>query len=81
MALEEFLGLQAPFQNAQEALALVGVDGSLRPDISARMTVNDTTTRIESIGMVYGAKRKISLIVRKRTGRPAILERTEEVIP
>ncbi len=71
----------APFQSAQDALALVGVDGSLRPDIAGRMTVNDTTTRIESIGSVQGAKRKISLIVRNRTGRPAVLERTEEVIP
>lgn len=71
----------APFQSAQDALALIGVDASLRPDIAGRMTVNDTTTRIESIGSVQGARRKISLIVRNRTGRPAVLERTEEVVP
>ncbi|BCX50042.1 general secretion pathway protein GspK [Haloferula helveola] len=70
-----------PFQNAQEALALIGVDGSLRGDISARFSVNETTTRIESIGSAPGAKRKITLVVRNRTGQPAILERTEEVIP
>jgi general secretion pathway protein K len=71
----------APFQSVEQALALLGVDGSLRPEISARMTVNDTTTRLESIGSVAGAKRKITVIVRNRTGRPAVLERTEEVMP
>jgi general secretion pathway protein K len=71
----------APFQSVEQALALLGVDGSLRPEISARMTVNDTTTRLESIGSVAGAKRKITVIGRNRTGRPAVLERTEEVMP
>ena len=70
-----------PFQAVEQALALLGVDGTLRPEVAARMTVNDTTTRIESIGMVEGAKRKITVIVRNRTGRPAVLERTEEVVP
>lgn len=70
-----------PFQNLQEAISLLGVDTELRPDISARMTVNDTTTRIESTGTVAGARRKIVVIVRNRTGRPAVLERTEEVMP
>lgn len=70
-----------PFQSAAEALALLGVDGTLRPELSARMTVNDTTTRLESIGSVAGARRKVTVIVRNRTGRPAVLERTEEVMP
>ena len=70
-----------PFQSAAEALALLGVDGTLRPELSAGMTVNDTTTRLESIGSVAGARRKITVIVRNRTGRPAVLERTEEVMP
>jgi hypothetical protein len=59
----------------------LGVDGTLRPDIVSRFSVNDTTTRIESIGTSPGARRKITLVVRNRTGQPAILERTEEVIP
>lgn len=71
----------APFQSVEQALALLGVDGTLRPEVSARMTVNDTTTRLESIGSVSGARRKITVIVRNRTGRPAVLERTEEVMP
>ena len=71
----------APFQSVEQALALLGVDGSLRPEVSARMTVNDTTTRLESIGSVAGARRKITVIVRNRTGRPAVLDRTEEVLP
>ncbi|MCU0794700.1 MAG: general secretion pathway protein GspK [Akkermansiaceae bacterium] len=70
-----------PFQSTEEALALLGVEGSLRPDIAARFGVNETTTRIESIGTTAGARRKITVIVRNRTGQPAVLERTEEVIP
>jgi type II secretory pathway component PulK len=70
-----------PFQSAQDALALLGVDGSLRPDIVSRFGVNETTTRIESIGITAGARRKITLIVQNRTGRPTVLHRTEEVLP
>jgi hypothetical protein len=71
----------ALFRSAQDALAIIGVDGSLRPDLLNRFTVNDTTTRIESTGITPGATRRITLILRNRTGQPAILERTEEVIP
>ncbi len=70
-----------PFQNAAAALDLLGIDANGRPDIAKRFTVNDTTTRIESIGFAEGAKRKITAIVRNRTGKPALLERTEEIIP
>ena len=70
-----------PFQNAAAALDLLGIDVEGRPDIAGRFTVNDATTRIESIGYAEGAKRKINVIVRNRTGRPALLERTEEIIP
>lgn len=71
----------APFRDAAAALDLLGVDANGRPDIGRRFTVNDVTTRIESIGHADGAKRKITVIVRNRTGRPALLERTEEIIP
>jgi general secretion pathway protein K len=70
-----------PFENAAAALALLGIDTNGRPDIAARFTVNDATTRIESIGRTVGASRKITVIVRNRTGKPALLERTEEIIP
>jgi type II secretory pathway component PulK len=70
-----------PFQNAAAALDLLGSDINGRPDIVRRFTVNDVTTRIESIGQAMGAKRKITVIVRNRTGKPALLERTEEIIP
>lgn len=70
-----------PFQNAAAALDLLGIDTNSRPDIAKRFTVNDQTTRIESIGTAEGAKHKITVIVRNRTGRPALLERTEEIIP
>jgi type II secretory pathway component PulK len=71
----------APFQNAAAALDLLGIDTNARPDLARRFTVNDATTRIESIGQAAGAKRKIIAIVRNRTGKPALLERTEEIIP
>jgi general secretion pathway protein K len=71
----------APFANAPAALALLGISATDRPDIAKRFTVNDTTTRIESTGHAEGAKRKINVIVRNRTGKPALLERTEEIIP
>jgi general secretion pathway protein K len=70
-----------PFGSTTDALALVGVDVNTRPNIAARVMVNDATQRLESIGTVAGAQRKIVVIVRNRTGRPAVLERTEEVIP
>jgi general secretion pathway protein K len=70
-----------PFENAAQALALVGVSAEARPDIAARFMVNDTTIRIESTGYSPGAKRRINVIVRNRTGQPALLERTEEIIP
>lgn len=70
-----------PFQNAAAALDLLGLDINARPDIANRFTVNDATTRIESIGQAEGAKRRITVIVRNRTGKPALLERTEEIIP
>jgi len=70
-----------PFQNAAAALDLLGIDANDRPDLAQRFIVNDATTRIESIGQADGAKRKITVIVRNRTGKPALLERTEEIIP
>jgi len=70
-----------PFQNAAAALDLLGIDTEGRPDLARRFTANDQTTRIESIGYAEGSKRKINVIVRNRTGKPALLERTEEIIP
>jgi general secretion pathway protein K len=70
-----------PFQDVNAALALVGLNSDARPDLAQRVTVNDTTTRIQSTGYSGGSKRRINVIVRNRTGRPALLERTEEIIP
>ena len=41
---------------------------------------NDPTARLESVGWAGDIKRRIVLILRNRTGRPAILERREEVV-
>ena len=62
------------------ALALAGVDAQ-DPKMLKRFSAKDETMRIESIGYAEGAKRKITVIVANRTGRPALLERTEEIIP
>ena len=71
----------APFPNAAPALDLLGIDTQGRPDLAKRFAANDATTRIESIGSAEGAKRKITVIVKNRTGKPALVERTEEIIP
>ncbi|MES2474880.1 MAG: hypothetical protein V4640_03795 [Verrucomicrobiota bacterium] len=70
-----------PYQNAAAALDQLGIDTAAREDIAKRFTANDATTRIESIGTAEGARTKITVIVANRTGRPALLERTEEIIP
>ena len=70
-----------PFTDVNAALDLLGLDINSRPDLAQRFTVNDTTTRIESTGFAGSAKRRISVIVRNRTGKPALLERFEEIIP
>lgn len=70
-----------PFRNVVEALSLLGIDPQARPDLARRFTVNDSTTRIESTGYAEGAKKRISVILRNRTGRPALLDRTEETLP
>lgn len=71
----------APFQNAAPALDLLGIDVNGRPDLAGRFSANDVTFRIESIGYSAGSKRKIKIILRNRTGKPVLLERTEEIIP
>lgn len=71
----------ARFQNLEEVLAILGVPEMMKPIVSPRLTVNDSTTRIESIGRAGAARQRVTLIVRNRTGRPAILEKFEEPIP
>ena len=70
-----------PFTDVNAALDLLGLNTSLSPQLAQRFTVNDTTTRIESVGTADNAKRRITAIVRNRSGNPALLERFEEIIP
>lgn len=51
------------------------------PVVTPRLAANDGTVRIESVGRSGATKRKIVLVVRNRAGRPAILQKTEEVEP
>lgn len=71
----------APFADVNAALDLMGLNTNMAPQLAGRLTVNDTTTRIESTGYTEGAKRRITVIVRNRSGNPALLERTEDIIP
>ncbi len=70
-----------PFQDVASALSLLGIDANSRQDIAKRFTINDTTTRISSIARTGDAKRRITAIVRNRTGKPILLSRTTEIIP
>lgn len=71
----------APFQDVASALSLLGIDAETRQDIAQRFTTDDTTTRITSTARSADAKRRITVIVRNRTGRPALLDRSIEIIP
>jgi general secretion pathway protein K len=71
----------APFQNAPAALQLLGIDAEGRPDIAARFSANDSTVRIESTGSADGARRRVNAILRNRSGKPALLEKSVEILP
>lgn len=70
-----------PFQDVASALSLLGIGADSRQDIAQRFTTDDTTTRITSIARSGDAKRRITAIVRNRTGKPALLDRTTEIVP
>ena len=70
-----------PFQDLNEPLDLLNLPDIQRALIEPRLSVNDPTSRIESIGWSGDIRRRITLIIRNRTGRPSILERSEEVVP
>ena len=70
-----------PFQDANAALKLLGVAQDSRPDIAARFMAQEATTRIESTGVAEGATRRITVVLRNRTGRPALLDKTIEILP
>ena len=70
------------FNDVGSALALLGIDPTLDPLLAKRFSVNDSTTRIESTGWVGEARRRITVIVRNRSGsKPLLLKRTQEILP
>ena len=71
----------APFQDVATALSLLGIGGETGQMITQRFTVQDTTTRIISTARSGDSTRRITAIVRNRTGRPALLDRTTEIEP
>lgn len=70
-----------PFQDVASALSLLGIGGETGQMIAQRFTVEDTTTRIISTARSGDATRRITAIVRNRTGRPALLDRITEIVP
>jgi len=65
-----------------EALSLLGVSEFQSMIVTPRLAdKEDTTVRIVSDGRAGTVKRRITLILRSRTGQLAILERKEEIIP
>lgn len=69
------------FQNLTEALSLIGLSDVQQQIVSPRLTVEDTTTRIVSDGRAGGIKRRVTLVLKSRTGQPVILDRKEQIIP
>lgn len=70
-----------PFQDVNAALSLLGIGGETGQIIAQRFTVDDTTTRIISTARSGDSTRRITAIVRNRTGKPALLDRTTEIVP
>jgi general secretion pathway protein K len=70
-----------PFQDVESALSLLGIGGDQGQIIAQRFTVDDTTKRITSTARSADSKRRITVIVRNRTGKSVLLDRTTEIIP
>lgn len=70
-----------PFQDVATALSLLGIGGETGQMIAQRFTVQDTTTRITSTARSSDSTRRITAIVRNRSGRPALVDRTTEIEP
>jgi general secretion pathway protein K len=70
-----------PFTDVLSALSLLGIGSEMGQIIAQRFTVDDTTVRITSTARSSDSKRRITAIVRNRTGKPILLDRTTEIIP
>lgn len=67
----------SPVQDLTSALSMLGIDVS-DPMVTQRFTLNDPTTRIESVATVNDYRKRVVLIVRNRTqNTPQILAREE----
>lgn len=70
-----------PFSDLSLALAELGVaSGDLEVLTRRFLNGEESATRIESVGFTGDVKRKIILVLQNRTGNPAILERSEELV-
>lgn len=70
-----------PFTELEMALTELGVSTGDLEVVSRRfLNGEETATRIESVGFTGDVKRKIILVLQNRTGNPAILERSEELV-
>lgn len=71
----------APFQSVQQVLTVLGISGDAGTALQNRFATRDNTTRLESVGYATGAKQKITLVLRNKTGTPTIIQRMEEIVP
>ena len=69
------------FESLQEAYNLLGLDDVQVQLVGPRLTARDTVTRIISDGRAGTVRRRITLVLRSREGRLAILEKKEEILP
>lgn len=70
-----------PFQNLTEVFSMLGISDFQQATVQPRLDVKGETTRIVSDGRAGTMKRRITIIIKNRTGQPTILDRKEEIIP
>ena len=70
-----------PFTSVDSALQILNLSEINAQLVSNRFTTNDRTVRIESTGRSESARRRITVILRSRTGQPEILSREEDITP
>lgn len=77
-----------PLKNLNELYTQLGISKIQQNIVQQRLTLADTTTRIESTGYVGGVAEnsqrialRLTVVIGNRTGQPTLLERSEEIVP
>ncbi|MDG2125589.1 MAG: type II secretion system protein GspK [Verrucomicrobiales bacterium] len=67
----------AKLSSLGQAMAILGLTPDTEIFLNQRLTLNDATVRIESVGTIGDFRKKIVVVVRNRNNRPEILTREE----